>query len=243
MAMKILIINDDGINCEGIKILAEFAKTLGEVTVVAPLKEQSGKSQSVNFRDTIKIEKFDFLEGTEAYVVDSTPADCARYGIVGLNRSYDLVLSGINKGYNLGNDILYSGTAAATFESNARGMKAIAFSTVHNDYTSAKENLKAVYDFITENNLLDYNGIYNVNIPLNPKGIKITRKTGFYYNELFIREENGEYRQTTDFVPNFGNDLSIDVDAVMNGYISVTPLTIDRTDLASFNKLKALNDK
>lgn len=241
MAMRILIINDDGINCEGIKILAEFAKTLGEVTVVAPKEEQSGKSQSVNFRSTIKIEKTDFLDGVEAYVVDSTPTDCARYGIVGLDKKFDLVLSGINKGYNLGNDILYSGTAAAAFESAARGVKAIAFSTVHNDYSSAKENLKKVYDYIIENKLLDYNDIYNVNIPLSPKGIKITRKTGFYYKELFILEENGEYRQTTDFIPSYYDDLSVDVNAAMNGYISITPLTVDRTDIPAFETLKKLN--
>lgn len=239
--MRILIVNDDGINCEGIKILAEFAKTLGEVTVVAPKEEQSGKSQSVNFRNSIKIEKIDYLEGVETYVVDSTPTDCARYGLLGLNKKFDLVLSGVNKGYNLGNDILYSGTAAAAFESSARGVKAIAFSTVHNDYSSAKENLKTVYDYIMSNGLLEKADIYNVNIPLSPKGIKITRKTGFYYHELFIKEENGEYRQTTDFVPHFTDDLSIDVNAAMNGYISVTPMTIDRTDLSAFEKLTELS--
>ncbi len=243
MAMKILIVNDDGINCEGIKILAEFAKTLGEVTVVAPKEEQSGKSQSVNFRTSIKIEKTEFLDGVEAYVVDSTPTDCARYGLLGLDKEFDLVLSGVNKGYNLGNDILYSGTAAAAFESAARGVKAIAFSTVHNDYSSAKENLKKVYDYIIENKLFDFNDIYNVNIPLNPKGIKITKKTGFYYVERFIKEENGEHRQIADFVPHYDDDLSVDVNAAMNGYISVSPLTIDRTNLDAFKKLVTLNDK
>lgn len=243
MAMKILIVNDDGITCEGIKILAEFAKTLGQVTVVAPREEQSGKSQSVNFRNSIKIEKIDFLNDVETYVVDSTPTDCARYGLLGLGEKFDLVLSGINKGYNLGNDILYSGTAAAAFEAAARGCKAIAFSTVHNDYTAARENLSKIYDYIVGNKLLEYNDVYNVNIPLSPKGIKITRKTGFYYEERFVMEENGEYRQTTDFVPHHGDDLSIDVDAAMNGYISISPLTIDRTNLDAFKKLVTLNNR
>lgn len=243
MAMNILIVNDDGISCEGIKILAEFAKTLGKVTVVAPKEEQSGKSQSVNFRTAIKIEKIGFLQDVDTYVVDSTPTDCARYGLLGLNEKFDLVLSGINKGFNLGNDILYSGTAAAAFESAARGCKAIAFSTVHNDYSSAKENLPEIYKYIVDNNLLDYNDVYNVNIPLNPKGIKITRKTGFYYEERFVSEDVDKYRQTTDFVPHYGNDLSIDVDAAMNGYISISPLTIDRTNLDAFKKLVTLNNK
>ncbi len=243
MAMRILIINDDGIKSEGIKILAEFAKNLGEVTLVAPLEEQSGKSHSIDYRNTIKIGKYDFMEGVDAYYVNSTPADCARFAVMGLKKDYDLVLTGINKGFNLGNDILYSGTASSAFEMVARGYKAIAFSTVYDSYETAKNWLKPVYDFVVKNDLLSVNDVYNVNIPLNPKGIKITRKAGFYYKERFEIAENGEYFQTTDFAPIHGNDLSVDVDACMNGYVSITPLTIDRTDLQAFSKLVKLNDE
>lgn len=243
MAMRILIINDDGIRSEGIRILAEFAKTLGEVTVVAPLNEQSGKSHSIDYRNTIKIGKYDFMEGVDAYYVDSTPADCARFAVMGLKKQYDLVLTGINKGFNLGNDILYSGTASSAFEMVARGYKAIAFSTVYSTYETAYKWLKPVYDFVIKHDLLSVNDVYNVNIPIDPKGIKITRKAGFYYKERFEIAENGEYLQTTDFVPIFGDDLSVDVDAVMHGYVSITPLTIDRTDRDAFLKLVGLNDR
>lgn len=243
MAMKILITNDDGIEAEGIKVLASFAKTIGDVTVVAPLKEQSGKSQSIEYRNTIKIQKYDFMEGIEAYAVDSTPADCARFATLCLDTKFDLVLTGINRGYNLGNDILYSGTAAAAFEAVARGYKAIAFSTNYTTFDSARENLEWVFDYIMDNRLLDCNDVYNVNIPLAPKGIKITRKAGFYYKERFEIAENGEYYQTTDFVSHHGDDLSVDVDAVMHGYISITPLTVDRTELSVYKKLLPLNDK
>ena len=103
--MRILITNDDGIFSHGIRLLAEWAVKLGEVTVVAPKNEQSGKSHAINFTEPIEINKVELMAGVEAYSCDSTPADCVRYGIVGLGRSYDLVLSGINRGYNLGDDI------------------------------------------------------------------------------------------------------------------------------------------
>ena len=243
MAMKILVINDDGITSEGIEILAEFAKTLGEVTVVAPLKEQSGKSHSIDYRNTIKIGKYDFLEGVDAYYVNSTPADCARFAVMGLKKDYDLVLTGINKGFNLGNDILYSGTASSAFEMVARGCKAIAFSTVYDTFSTAKKWLKPIYDYVVKNDLLSVCDVYNVNIPSEPIGIKITRKSGFYYKERFEIAENGEYFQTTDFEHFHGNDLSVDVDACMNGYVSITPMTIDRTNTEAFLKLVSLNDE
>ena len=104
--MRILITNDDGINSPAIKALAIWAKKHGEVTVVAPKIEQSGKSHGIEIIKPIEIEKVDLVDGVTAYSVDSTPADCVRYGIIGLKKEYDLVLSGINRGYNLGKDIL-----------------------------------------------------------------------------------------------------------------------------------------
>lgn len=243
MAMRILIINDDGIKSQGIKILTDFAKTLGEVTVVAPLVEQSGKSQSIEYREPYTIEKVDYDEGVTAYAVNSTPSDCARFAIFELGANFDLVLTGINKGFNLGNDVLYSGTAGSACECVARGLKAIAFSTVYSTFDSAKENLKRVYDYFLENKLLDKHDFYNVNIPLDPKDIKITRKSGFYYKERFDKMPDGKYLQTTDFASTYGNDMTLDVDATLNGHISITPLTVDRTDLKAFDLLKELNNK
>ena len=97
--MRILITNDDGINAPGIRMLAEWAKTIGEVTVVAPKVEQSGMSHAIQFVDPIEIKKVPFMEGVEAWSMDSTPADCVRFGIVGLEREYDLVLSGNDNGF------------------------------------------------------------------------------------------------------------------------------------------------
>ena len=96
--MRILITNDDGINAPGIRMLAEWAKKLGEVTVVAPKVEQSGMSHAIQFVEPIEIKRVPLMDGVEAWQMDSTPADCVRFGVLGLKREYDLILSGINKG-------------------------------------------------------------------------------------------------------------------------------------------------
>ena len=94
--MKILVTNDDGIASPSLSHLAHWAAKFGEVTVVAPKVEQSGKSQSIDFFHPVEIKRVEF-DGLEAWAMDSTPADCVRFGILGLDREYDLVLSGINR--------------------------------------------------------------------------------------------------------------------------------------------------
>ena len=128
--MKILITNDDGIFAPGIRALAKWAQTLGEVTVVAPKHEQSAKSHGINIIGEFEVKEVDFMPGVRAFSVDSTPADCIRYALIGLGETFDLVLSGINRGVNVGRDIVYSGTVAAIFEANCLGARAaIAMST------------------------------------------------------------------------------------------------------------------
>lgn len=107
--MRILITNDDGIGAPGIIALARWAAKLGKVTVAAPSSEQSGRSHAINLTTPYKIKKVPFPDGIEAYSVDSTPADCVRFGLLSLEGGFDLVLSGINRGFNLGDDIGYSG--------------------------------------------------------------------------------------------------------------------------------------
>ena len=152
--MKILITNDDGIENIGIRLLAEWAKKLGEVTVVAPKVEQSAKSHAIDFTRPIEIKKVPIMEGVTAYSMDSTPADCVRFGVLGLKEKFDLVLSGINKGVNLGADIVYSGTVGAVFEAARLGIKAIAFSSFPSDQIEASKHFDEVYEYILKNNLL-----------------------------------------------------------------------------------------
>ena len=103
--MRILITNDDGIQSPVLPLLAKWAQKHGEVTLVAPKYEQSGKSHSIDFRNEIEVKKGDLVVGVEAYSVDSTPADCVRFAVNFLERKYDLCISGVNRGYNLGADM------------------------------------------------------------------------------------------------------------------------------------------
>ena len=235
--MRILVTNDDGIESVGLKILVEWAKKLGDVTVCAPKTEQSAKSHSLEIRNSFEITKVDLFDGVESYMVDSTPADCVRWGIVGLHRTYDLVLSGINKGFNLGNDTLYSGTLAAASEAVANGHKAVALSTYYYSFEGVEKGLDTVKEYFDKNKLLDLCPLYNVNIPFDKKGIKITRKGLFYYHDVFIADGENMYKQYTDFKYELTDDLGIDYNAVMSDFISISPFNIDKTDYNTLNKL------
>ena len=233
--MRILITNDDGIFAPGIKLLAQWAKTLGEVTVVAPKVEQSGMSHAIQFVDPIEIKRVDLIDGVEAWQMDSTPADCVRFGIAGLEREYDLVLSGINKGVNVGVDLVYSGTVAAIFEAGRLGHRGIAFSTFPHSQDFASQYFSEVYKFITDNDLLSKNLIYNVNIPDEVKGIHLTYQGSPYFSDTFAKGEGDYYLQVgtriDDVCP---DDLKRDTVAIHKGYISVTPLLTYRTNMELF---------
>ena len=238
--MKILITNDDGVNALGIRLLAEWAKKLGDVTVVAPKVEQSAKSHAIEIVKKIEIKQVPFMDGITAYSVDSTPADCVRFAVLGLGEKYDLVLSGVNKGVNVGADIVYSGTIAATFEAVRLGIPAIAFSAFHDDQENAVKHLDSVYEYITRNQLLQENPLYNVNIPYNVQGIRVTEQGSFYFSDRFIKlDEEDMYIQDGEPIPDeFPDDINRDTVAIVNGYISVTPLAITRTNMQVFEKWK-----
>jgi 5'-nucleotidase len=240
--MRFLIVNDDGIGAEGIKLLAKWALTHGEVTVIAPKEEQSGKSHAIDFINPIEIKCVDFLEGVEAWSMASTPADCVRFGVVGLRRHYDLVLSGINRGTNMGGDIIYSGTMGAIFEAGNQHHRGIAFSTTPDNLEGATEYLEQAYNFIIENNLFEYTDLYNVNIPETVKGIKITKQGNAFFSDSFFKVDENTYTQHGEMIAdNNPDDLDRDSIAFSNGYISVTPMTKERTDLVAFEKLKSLD--
>ena len=243
--MRILITNDDGVNTLGIRLLAEWAKKIGEVTVVAPKVEQSAKSHAIEIIKPIEIKQVPFIDGVTAYSLDSTPADCIRFGLLGLNEKFDLVLSGINKGVNIGGDIVYSGTVGAVFEAAKLGVNAIAFSSNPDEQEAAAKYFDEVYKFITENKLLDENPIYNVNIPADAKDIRLTYQGTSYYSDRF-RKLDGEddmYIQEGEPIPDTDpEDINRDTVAIFKGYISVTPMQISRTNMQAYEKLsKKLN--
>ena len=235
--MRILITNDDGINAPGIRMLAEWAKTIGEVTVVAPKVEQSGMSHAIQFVEPIEIKRVNLIDGVEAWSMDSTPADCVRFGVLGLERQYDLILSGINRGVNVGVDLVYSGTVAAIFEAARLGHRGIAFSTFPDSQEFASQYFSDVYKFITDRDLFSKNLIYNVNIPDEVKGMHLTYQGSQYFSDVFKKTEGDMYIQVghriEDVCP---DDIKRDTVAIHKGYISITPLLSSRTNMELFDK-------
>ena len=237
--MRILIANDDGISNKGIRLLAEWAKKLGEVTVVAPKVEQSAKSHAIDFITPVEIKKVPFVEGVEAYSMSSTPADCVRFGTLALGKKFDLVLSGINFGVNLGADIVYSGTVGAIFEAARMHVPAIAFSSFPNDQENAAKYLDEVYDYILKNKMFDDCPLFNVNIPTSPKGIRVTYQGSPYFSDRFVHRAGDIYVQDGEPIPDeCPDDMDRDTVALANGYISITPLRATRTDMKAFEKYR-----
>ena len=237
--MRILITNDDGIGNKGICLLAEWAKKLGEVTVIAPKVEQSGKSHAIDFITPVEIKKVPFIDGVEAYSMSSTPADCVRFGVLGLGKKFDLVLSGINCGVNLGADIVYSGTVGAIFEAARGHIPAIAFSAFPDGQEIAAKHLDEVYEYIKSNNLLNECPLFNVNIPNDATEIRMTYQGSPYFSDRFIRKDGDIFVQEGGPIPDIcPDDIDRDTVAVRKGYISVTPLLATRTDMATFEKYR-----
>ena len=236
--MRIAITNDDGIHGEGLVQLVSWAKQLGEVTVFAPKFEQSGKSHTIEIHKAFEVTQVEYLPGVTAYAVDSSPADCVRIAVLGMHKEFDLVLSGINRGLNVGADIMYSGTVGAVCEAANLGIKAIAFSTSPTYYPHAVEHLDRVYSFIQEHKLLELCDIYNVNIPDDPKAIRITHQGGPYYSDDFFPIGDDLYRPRGKSVWVDSHDDTLDTDAALHGYISITPMTICKAQMRVYQQLK-----
>lgn len=239
--MKILITNDDGIQASGLIPLIQWAAKLGEVTVIVPKIEQSGKSHSIELHKSFSLEMVDLVPGVSVFALDSTPADCVRYAILGRKEHFDLVISGINRGLNVGMDMLYSGTVAAVCEAANLGVHALAFSTTPAYYDHAVNHLDMAYNFVIEHKLLEKNLFYNINIPADPKGIRITRQGGPYYSDDFTLEGGMVTPHGVDVFTPCGSD-EVDTDCVLRyGMISITPLTNQRAHIPLYEQLRILN--
>lgn len=164
--MRILVVNDDGIQAEGIRHLAELAKTLGEVTVVAPKSQCSGMSHSISFEKEMLVRKVEYpVEGVDAYSVTGTPADCVRVGIKLMGEKPDIVFSGINKGYNIGFEALYSGTVGAAMEALVFDVPAIAFSQDNfEDFSAMEAYFGEIVPKLLEMEIGERQ-IWNINVP------------------------------------------------------------------------------
>lgn len=239
--MRILVTNDDSVSASGLLPLVRFCQTLGEVTVVVPKFEQSGKSHGIELHKSFECKQVQLAEDVTAWTVDSSPADCVRFAILGLKKEFDLVISGINRGYNIGTDQIYSGTVGAACEAVALNVPAIALSTSPAYYDRAHEQLEKVWAFVQEKKLLERHVLYNINIPPEGKGFRVTHQGGPYYSDEFPHVGNDQYRPTGVMVYRNQNDLTLDTDCVMAGYISVMPMTYDKTHWELYHKLQDIN--
>lgn len=260
--MRILISNDDGILSKGLEALVNFAKTItDDVWVVVPSLERSAGGHGITIFDPLKIKKIDLLQFSQdkTFTVSGTPADCV---IVALHyilkdRRPDIMFAGINIGENLGEDIIYSGTVAAAREAALNGIKAIAFSQSydqlhHISYDAASKYLENIYNTIINYNFT--NSLYNVSFPavkdLNDvKGVKIVQLGKKLHIDLITTKVDNNYNNSKNeeffWVRTIREakeiketrDIKTDIQAIANGFISITPIALNLTNFSDLDIL------
>lgn len=232
--MKILVSNDDGVYAPGIGMLYKSLSELGEVKVIAPDRDRSAASNSLTLSTPIRITELDngFIS------VDGTPADCVYMGLRAImDQPPKMVVSGINAGENLGDDVLYSGTVAAAMEGRFLGFPAIAVSLAgeHTYYETAGRVVQNLVQHLIRHPLPS-DTILNVNVPNIPfseiKGYKVTR-LGRRHPSANMIEEKDPRGKKIYWVGTVGKEQDAgpgtDFDAINQGYVSMTPLEIDLT--------------
>ena len=244
---EILLTNDDGVRSPGITSLAQQLRSLAQINTVAPDQEQSATSQSLTLLRPIHYEKI----SSDCYSVSGTPTDCV---LMALNhilpQQPDLVISGINRGPNLGYDIAHSGTVAGAMEAARHGLQAVAISLA----TRKDFIFDQAVQFVTElserllTTPLPKGVILNVNIPAgNWKGVKITRQSSYQVRNLVVETRDPRGRtyfwldQDLDF-SSLPSDGDTDDVAVRSGYISMTPLKLDQTAIEFVSELKSWSE-
>lgn len=233
--MNILITNDDGIYSPGIAALAKAALKYGDVRIVAPDVEQSSMGHAITHSRPLsyKASRVSF-DGIDAYRVNGTPADCVALG-THLWSHTDVVLSGINMGPNLGNSMWHSGTLAAAKQAVLFGIKGIALSTpvgnTEPDFNALAPHVDEVLGMLLENNEL---GLYNVNFPPQPKGLRWTRQSVRLYDGQVVPgiDPMGRKHYWITVSTLEKAEEGTDRWAVEEGYTSVTPLRLDLTNEA-----------
>jgi 5'-nucleotidase len=231
---KILITNDDGIEAEGLVCLEEHLQGLAELIVVAPDRERSAVSHGLTLHSPLSLQKNE----ENHYVLNGTPVDCVIYALRHLfDTTPDLVISGINHGANLSDDIMYSGTVAAAREASYQGIPAVAISQAYDEKPiKFKEGAEFARTLVETMLSRAPQSTYflNVNIPVKRiRGVRITRQgcaNSFrHYNYL---DEESEFRTAKPAVER-ESEITLDYHAVHDHYISITPLHRDQTDYAA----------
>ena len=250
--MDILLTNDDGIESPGLHALCRAMRQLGEVNVVAPREEQSGAGHAITYRHSIAVSRAEVCNGTRAWAVDGTPADCVKFGVLeALDRPPDLVVSGINMGFNVGINVFYSGTVAAALEGAIQGITAVAVSGNYRPDHDLSVPAHRALEVMETRGLLDHSPgrAYNINLPAGVEHdgrVLFTRSAGRVYDERYRREddEGDDPRFQLELAGDRGHapEGVTDVQAVREGHISVTPLTPSFCDLEHLRALERDSD-
>ncbi|HVO93847.1 MAG TPA: 5'/3'-nucleotidase SurE [Terriglobales bacterium] len=234
--MIILLSNDDGIQSEGLTVLEESLPNTADIYTVAPDRPQSSMSHALTLHRPLRVQEL----AAKRLAVDGTPVDCVKLALTGLLPVRpDLVISGINKGPNLGDDIIYSGTVSAAIEAALLGIPAIAVSLVtfkNFDFRAAAEFTATLVARIAERDIPPKT-LLNVNVPPAPKGElrgwRATRMGKRHYSENIIERidpRGGKYYWIGGDDLGFADEPGTDCKAVQEGFVSVTPLQVDLTD-------------
>ena len=253
--MLVLLTNDDGIGARG---LHELRRAVGELDgvdlrVVAPHTNRSGTARSITTRSPIWVEEVDFDDGTTGFATEGTPVDCVRFAELGLlGGRPELIISGINHGANLGDDVTYSGTVAAAFEGIVLGIPAVAVSQQAGvggmGYAGREydfEHSAAVAREVVRRLLADplpSSTLLNINCPAGePEGIEITKLGKRLYNdELKLVEESADGRRRYEiygFEPSHEDEEGTDLNVVADGSVSITPIHFELTDHGEMERL------
>jgi 5'-nucleotidase len=233
--MKILISNDDGVHAPGLAYLAEALAKLADITVVAPDRNRSGVSNSLTLENPLRV----VTTANGFFSVNGTPTDCVHLAVTGLLKSLpDMVVSGINEGSNLSDDVLYSGTVAAATEGRFLGLPSIAISLAGprcEHYDTAARIAKILVEHLCKQPLT-YDTILNVNVPDIPfselKGIQVTRLGTRHLAEPTVKALDPRGRKiywVGQPGPEQDAGPGTDFYAVNSGYVSITPLHLDLT--------------
>lgn len=246
--MNILLVNDDSIYAPGIITLANVLKKKHKVTVIAPEKQMSGTSHSITFYGYLNYEKLDLIEDVDCYILKGTPSDCVKFGIDVIldGKRPDVVISGINKGYNIGTDILYSGTANAALEGAIFKIKSIALSQNYDclDFTNAAQftldNLEKLMEIIPQNEHV----ALNINFPTDKKeqikGCKMTLVGENRYADYYVYVDQRGYAIRGNPIAEIDNLENSDVRQIEKGYITISFMKNEFNSYTTYEKFKDL---
>jgi 5'-nucleotidase len=256
----VLLTNDDGITAPGLQAARRALREIEgiELDVIAPDSNRSATARSITTRSPLTVEEVAFGDGDSGFATDGTPVDCVRFADLGLlGGRPDLIVSGINHGCNLGDDITYSGTVAAAFEGIILGIPAIAVSQQSSGggmgYVSGRFDFARAAPFTARlvRRLLEApippETLVNVNLPAGaPTGIEVTRLGKRLYNDelKLVGEdvENGKRRyEIYGFEPSFEDREGTDLSAIAANRVSVTPIHFDLTDHGGLDRLRGLD--